>query len=269
MTDIQKASFSKRIFAFLADIIVAAILTAGIYLLMSTVLGVDKYNDKYNEIIRRYEEEYGVLFSDTAKMTREEYDRLPEQERKNYEAAVAAANADDEANAAIKASYGISFSIFAGGIVVSALLLEFLIPAFTGDGRTLGKLLFGLGVMRTGCTKLSRPVLFVRGVVGKGILEAALPAAVLVTSISGVTGIFGLILIGIFIVAEIVSFVRSGGSTMLHDVLADTVVIDWASQRIFNTEQERDEYEKKAAASAAEHDPYNDQTVKQDLPENK
>ncbi len=269
MTDVQKAPYSKRIFAFLCDIIIAAILTAGLYLLMSSILNVDSYNEKYQQIIHRYEEEYGVSFSETAKMTREEYYKLSEQERSVYEAAVAAANADEEANAAIRTSYAISFSIFAAGIVISALLLEFLIPAFTGDGRTPGKLLFGLGVMRTGCTQISRPVLFVRGVVGKGTLEAALPAAVIVTSFSGVTGVFGLILLAVFAVAELVTLIKSRGSLLLHDVLADTVVVDWASQRIFKTEAERDEYEKKAAESSAAYDPYKGTTVNENLPENK
>lgn len=256
MTDVQKAPYSKRLFAFFADLILAGILTTGIYFVMSVVLRVDSYNDTYRTIISSYEREYGVTFG----MTAEEYGKLSEEEKTNYKNAVDAANADEEANKAIRTSYTISFCIFASGIVLSVLILEFVIPIFTKDGRSLGKLLFGLGVMRGSCIRISKPVLFVRNVIGKGVFETALPAVIILTVFNNVTGIFGVILLVIFIIAEIVSLIRSGGSAMLHDVLADTVVVDWASQRIFKDIEERREYEEKQKRSAAEHDPYQDST---------
>jgi len=260
MTDVQKAPYSKRIFAFFADLILAGILTTGIYFVMSAAFNVDHYNDTYRSIISGYEQQYGVTFG----LTADEYNALPDAEKENYANAVNAANADEEANKAIRTSYGISFSIFASGIVISVLLLEFVIPLFTKDGRSLGKLLFGLGVMRGSCVKISKPVLFVRNVIGKGVFEAALPAVIIITVFNNVTGIFGIILLVIFLIAEIVALVRSGGSSMLHDVLADTVVVDWASQRIFNSIEERQEYEEKLKQSASEYDPYQNSTDKQD-----
>ena len=174
MTDAQKAPYSKWLFAFFADLILAGILTTGIYFVMSVVLRVDSYNDTYRTIISSYEREYGVTFG----MTAEEYGKLSEEEKTNYKNAVDAANADEEANKAIRTSYTISFCIFASGIVLSVLILEFVIPIFTKDGRSLGKLLFGLGVMRGSCIRISKPVLFVRNVIGKGVFETALPAVI-------------------------------------------------------------------------------------------
>ena len=265
MTDVQKAPYSKRLFAFFADLILAGILTTGVYFVMSVLLNVDSYNDTYKQIISGYEQEYGVTFG----MTAEEYNTLSEEEKTNYTNAVNAANADERANNAIRTSYSLSFAIFASGIVISVLILEFVIPIFTKDGRSLGKLLFGLGVMRGGCIRISKPVLFVRNVIGKGVFEGALPAVIILTVFNNVTGVFGIILLVVFIIAEIVSLVRSGGSAMLHDVLADTVVIDWASQRIYNSAEEKAAYEEKQKQSAIEHDPYRNITGNDEITGNK
>ena len=238
MVDLQKAPFGKRIFAFLADLIVAGILISGLYFAFSAILGVDSYAAKYNEILASYEAEYGVDY-DT---TQEEYDAMTDAEKDHYREAVAAMNADEEANRAIKTAYTMTFAIFAGGIIISMLLLEFIVPLLFKDGRTLGKRLFGLGVMRTNYVRITPVQLFVRGVIGKGVFELVLPILIVMSVLSGRTGMFGLILLGAMVIAEIVVLVKSDSNSMLHDVLADTAVVDWASQMIFENEKQRDEY---------------------------
>ena len=76
------------------------------------------------------------------------------------------------------------------------------------------------------------------------------------TALMGVTGIFGFIMVGVFGIAEIVALVKTGGQCFLHDVLADTYVIDWSSQPIFDTAEERDTFlaEREAARKAAEEE---------------
>ena len=250
--DLQRAAHSKRLFAFLADMILAGILIVGIYFAMSAALDVDSYGAKYEEIKAGYEEKFGVSFG----MTQEQFDELDEEARENYRAAVDAMNSDEEATNAIKTSYTLTFVIFASGIVLAMAILEFLIPLILKDGRTLGKLLFGLGVMRRNFTHIKNPVLFVRGVIGKGVFELILPALLILTISSGITGIFGIVLLAVMAIAEIVVFAKSGTGAMLHDVLADTVVIDWASQRIFNTDEEREAYEKAQRESEEERKLY-------------
>ena len=75
-------------------------------------------------------------------------------------------------------------------------------------------------------------------------------------TLMGVTGIFGFIMVGVFGIAEIVALVKTGGQCFLHDVLADTYVIDWSSQPIFDTAEERDTFlaEREAARKAAEEE---------------
>ncbi len=244
MNDLQRAAFSKRLFAFLADLILASILISGIYFVMSAALGVDGYNARYNEIMTSYEEEYGVKFGVTA----EEYGGMTPDEKENYKAAVDAMNNDAEAKEAISTSYRLVFIIFASGIIVSMAILEFAVPLAFGDGRTLGKRLFGLGVMRRSSVKISPTVLFVRGVVGKAVFEMILPVLILLSALAGATGFFGIVLLVVFAVAEIAAYAISRTGAFLHDILADTVVIDWDSQMIFDSIAARDEYIKKKNA---------------------
>jgi uncharacterized RDD family membrane protein YckC len=238
MNDIQHAAFSKRLFAFLADVVIAGLLVTGIFLLLWTVFDVDRYKDVYAEVKAAYEQEYGVTFG----LTEEEFSKLDEAAQDNYSKAVDAMNADETSNNALKTYLTFALSILAGGIVLSGLLLEFVVPLLFKDGRTLGKKLFGLGVMRTGMLKIKAPVLFVRGVIGKAVFELLLPVVMTATALMGVTGIFGFIMLGVFAVAECVALVKTGGQCFLHDILADTYVVDWSSQPIFDTSEQRDAF---------------------------
>lgn len=238
MNDLQRAPVSKRLFAFLLDVILASILIAGIYTAGSAVFRTDRYGDRYREIIREYEAEWGVSF-DT---TQAQFDAMSDEEKTHYREAVDAANADEEANRAIRASYRSAFLLFAGGILAAFLILEFAVPLLLGDGRTLGKRLFGLGVMRQDGVRVTAPVLFIRGVIGKGVLELILPILVVVSVLSGQTGVFGIALLVVFAAGEILAIVRSRTGALLHDVLAGTVAVDWASQRIFESRDAREAF---------------------------
>ena len=246
MNDLQSAAVSRRLFAFVTDLILASILIAGVYLLLSAILRPNRYNARYQEILTDYEARYNVSF-DT---TQEQFDEMDEAGKANYREAVNAMNADEDANRAIRTSYRLTFLIFISGILLAMLILEFLIPLWLGDGRTLGKRLFGLGVMRRNGIRVGSASLFVRAVIGKGVLEVIFPVLILLTAISGMTGIFGIVLLAALMVAQIAVYIRSRAGVLLHDLLSDTVVIDWASQRIFRDETERDAYlqEQKEAA---------------------
>ena len=247
--DIQLAPVSKRMFAFLLDLILASILVTGFYLVLSSALDIDSYGEKYNERKAAYETVYGVDFEN------DDYQSMDETAKANYKAAVDAMNADEEANKAIKTSYALTFGILGGGIVLAMLLLEFVVPLLLKDGRTLGKRLFGLGVMRRSSLRISAPVLFVRGVIGKGLFELVLPVMLIVTAGAGVTGIFGLILLGIMVIAEIVVVAKSGTNAFLHDLLSDSVVIDWDSQQIFPDEGSLRKYLAERAEAESEAGP--------------
>lgn len=245
MFDLQRAAFSKRLFAFLADLILASILITGVYFVMSAALDVEGYNAIYDEKLAEYEQKYGVTFG----LTQEQYDGLTQEEKDNYKAAVDAMNSDDVANDAVNTSYRLAFIIFASGILISMALLEFLIPLLFGDGRTLGKRLFGLGVMRRSSIRMSPTSLFVRSVIGKAVFELILPVLIFFSIITGITGVFGIAMLIVFCIAEIAAYAVSHTGAFLHDILADTVVVDWDSQMIFDSIKTRDEYYEKKKAS--------------------
>lgn len=235
--EIQYAPYSKRLYAFLADVILVGLLVSAFYLALSAIFDIDGYKARYTELIAQYEAQYDVTFG----LSEAEYNDLTPEQQANYKQAVDAVNADKEVNDVVRKGYTLVFVTIVVGILVAMLLLEFVVPLLLKDGRTLGKRLFGLGVMRTDSTKLSPFVLLVRNVVGKGIFELVLPVVVVLTIVLGITGVFGIVLLAVWAVAELVVFLRTGHA-LLHDILADTVVVDWDSQRIFDTAQARDEF---------------------------
>ena len=252
MIDLQKAPYAKRMFAFLADFVIAAMLTVGMYLLLANVLDTDGYLNRYNEICAEYEERYGVDYS----TDEEAYSKMTDEEKAHYKEAVDAMNADEEANKAITGYFTLTLVILSAGVFGSVILLEFVIPVILKDGRSLGKRLFGLGVMRTGFTRASAPIIFVRNVIGKGVMEFILPALTFISVITGVTGVFGWVLIAVFAAGEVFSLVKLGPGRFLHDVIADTVAVDWGSQMIFESEEQRDEYIDKLKQQKKEEETY-------------
>ena len=165
-------------------------------------------------------------------------------------------NGDEEANKAVKSLYLSVFGIFTSGIIASFLIFDFAVPLILKDGRSLGKRLFGIGVIRTGFTHVSPFIVFTRNVIGKGVFEFLLPIMILISSVMGLTVVFGIALLAVFLIAETVVLIKSSGGRFLHDVLADTVAVDWESQRIFVNEEERDEYIKEQERLSRENDIY-------------
>ena len=64
---IQKTNFWNRIAAALLDLILLMIVSVGAMTLVGWISGYDKYRDTISEVQAKYEEEYGVKFSETEK----------------------------------------------------------------------------------------------------------------------------------------------------------------------------------------------------------
>jgi uncharacterized RDD family membrane protein YckC len=132
--------------------------------------------------------------------------------------------------------------------LVTHLILFFAVPLFFKNGQTLGKKMFGLGVMRTNFTKLTSPILFARSIVGLYAMETMAPLLFTVMIFYGMLGGVGVITIGLIFALQILVMSVTKTNSSIHDLLADTVVIDFASQKIFDTEEELAAY--KAAEQA-------------------
>ncbi len=256
MFDLQKATFTKRISAYLFDIILFFIAVVGFGCIMSAILGYDAKLEQLQTKYQEYADEYGIDLG----LTDEEYELWTDEEKADYDERVEAANEAIAADEELTELYGkvIAYTILMVTIstLLSFLVLEFAIPIFIGNGQTLGKKVFSVALMRTDGVKISTMQLFVRTILGKYTLELMIPLFIIAMMIIGAIGIIGPIVLLAILVMEVVCYVKTGTNSLIHDVVAVTVCVDYASQMIFESEEELIEYKKRVAAEAAESKPY-------------
>ena len=244
---LQKANAWKRISAFLLDAILTALLAIAAGLVMSVLLRYDSYAQRMEELYSFYEKEYDTSFD----LTEESYKALSEEEKAKFDAAYRALTSDSEAMALYQRVVVYTFLIVTTGLLAAFLILEFAVPLWLGEGRTLGKKVFGLAVMRIDHVRVNGIILFVRGILGKFTLETMIPVHVLIMLMFNTIGIVGGIALIVLAVTQLIILVTSGTGAVLHDKLASTVVVDMATQRIFDTPEEMLEAKKTAAAERA------------------
>ena len=125
-----------------------------------------------------------------------------------------------------------------------------------GSGRTLGKKIFGLGLMRTEGVKISNVSLFIRTILGKYAIEIMIPVLIVLMLYWGTIGIVGPIVLGLILIVQLVVMITTRTNSLIHDLLADTVVIDYASQMIFDSREEMIAFKEKAHREAVAHQTY-------------
>ena len=239
--DLQKASMWKRVSAALLDAIVLVIAVVGVAFVLSTLFNYDSYNDALNGAYARYESEYGVEFE----LSTEQFAAMSAEELQVYQSAYEALIADDDAMYAYNMVINLTLTISTLSILLSYIILEFFVPKFLGNGQTIGKKIFSIAVMRVDGVKVSSPIMFIRTVLGKFTIETMIPVLIFVMISFNSIGIVGILILAAILVVEIVLMVVTHTNSMIHDVLAKTVVVDMASQMIFDSEQEMLAYRKK------------------------
>ena len=250
---LQKASFWKRISAYLFDFIIAIMLTLAFATGINIASGYDKKAEKLDNYYSFYEEIYGIDFD----ISEEEYEKLSAEEKANYDQANEALNNDSGFQDAHQDIFYLTLLMFGGGNFLAILLWYFVIPLFFGYGRTLGKKIFGIAVVRSNCVKVSNPVLFIRAIVGLYAIETMMPLALLIMIWFDMMGIVGLITIGLLLILQIAMLIVTQTNSSIHDLLTDTVVVDYASQQIFDTQEDLLSYQEEEHAKAVEQADYN------------
>ena len=250
--DLQKASMWKRISAFLFDCIMLGIVVVLIAWGLSALTGYDGYSQTVTDSYTRYSEEYGV----DLRLTQKEYEALPEEEALKVDAGFAALNADGTALRANRMMLQLSVLIISLGFFLAYLLMEFLIPLKIGTGQTLGKKIFGIGLMKTEGVKVSAVTLFIRAILGKYTIETMIPALIALMIYWGTIGVVGPAVLFLILLVEIILIVSTRTNALIHDLLAGTVVIDAASQRIFDTPEALAAYKAKIHAELASRQEY-------------
>lgn len=248
MYDLQKADLWKRISALLFDFILLVIVVVGAALLLSTVLNYDSFSDELKAIEAKYEQKHNVSFD----ISSDEYDALDEEGQKLLKDAYADFAHDKEAVRLYDLLLNLTLIIVTFAILIGYLLLEFVVPLLLGNGQTLGKKIFGIGVMREDGVKLSPLLLFTRTVLGKFTVETMIPVMIVIMFVFQVLNTVGLIVLIALLGVQVVLICATTARTPIHDKLAHTVTVDIASQRIFDSPEALLAYKQKLHAEQAQ-----------------
>lgn len=250
--ELQKASMLKRISAWLLDLILLLIVIVGVAGLVSAAVGFDSYSEQLEQYYAQYEKEYGVVFD----IDEETYNAMSESERGNYDAAYAALIADEDAMYTYNMTISLTLVVLSLGILGGFLLTEFVVPLIIGNGQTVGKRIFSLAVVRSNCVRISPVCLFIRTLLGKYTLETMIPVLVGFMVFYNMAGLVPVLLVLALAVVQLVLLITNRNHCVIHDLLADAVVVDMSTQMIFASEDALLDYKKRVAAEKADNSSY-------------
>ena len=256
MYTIQKASIMKRMAAFLLDFILMTIAVTGFAFLVALITNIQGHVDvmnarkeyfetKYYSEFGITEAEYNALSKDEQvkyhydfDISQEDYSALSEENRKNLDAAYGLMRNDEEYLYAITMVTNLTLIMITMGLMTAFILLELVIPKIFGNGQTVGKKVFSLGVVHVNAVKLTGVGLFTRTMLGKYTVEVMIPVMMLFMMLLSGEGLTAVLVLGLLIILEIFAFFRNRLDTPIHDVLSHTVCVDMSVQQIYENEEE-------------------------------
>lgn len=249
---IEKASLLKRFSAYLLDAILTIIVATGVLFVASHIVGYNEKSQIMDELYEEYEEKYGISFE----LTQEEYDKLTEEEKQNYEEAYEAFSQDEEVIYAYNLVFNLSLALITVGLLVGIAVVEFVIPLCLKNGQTVGKKIFGLCLVKSDSVKINNMMLFIRAFLGKFTIETMIPVYILLLIIFGNAGMIGTAVLFLVLIIQIILSFATTNKTLIHDLMAGTVVVDMSSQMIFESEEKMLEFKKDFYKKEAENKKY-------------
>ncbi len=250
MVSLQKASIGKRIISAIFDGILVSIIAVGLIALLSGVFKTDKHLEVYQQAYNKYSTQYNI------NLTYEEYNALTEQQKNDYNDRAAEAEkafaSDNDAVYAYNMFINLSLLIITLGVLLGVILIEFVVPLFFDNGQTLGKKIFGIALMHKDAIKVSNLQLFIRAVLGKFAIELMIPIYILMMVYFNSIGVISVAILFVLLAIQIICLIATRTNSLLHDVMAGTVAVDMASQRIFDSREALIEHTKKLHAEKAE-----------------
>lgn len=239
--DLQKASPLKRAAAFLLDFILLCVVVAGIAMAGSAAFNYNRYDQALEQCQQRYETQYGVSFE----ITQQEFAAMTPEQQKYLNDAYGEFTKDPEYAYNFSMVMNLTLVITSLSILLAFLLLEYAVPMVLGNGQTIGKKVFGLGLMKVSGVKINSISLFIRTLLGKFAIGTMIPVLMIMMMFMGVVGIIGpVVLLGI-VILQFGLMISSPTNAMIHDALAQTVTIDLSSQMIFGSEDELMDYKQR------------------------
>ncbi len=258
MYDFQKANMWKRISAWLFDFILIGIVIVGAACLFNLVLRYDKQCERVDQALvdfyDAYEQKHGIHLN-MEKYDNERFNELykTDEEKQAYFSAVEKEKETVEKNirsdtelltlydkySSLKYIVDNLFLVLITlSVMTGFLIMEFIIPLIFKNGQTLGKKIFGIGVMRTDGVKITPIQLFLRSIFGKCTLETLVPVYLLIMLMSQILGLVGIVIFVAIVLLEIVLLFATKARTPVHDIMSGTVTVDFASQMIFDSPEE-------------------------------
>ena len=270
MFELRKIGFVKRASALLLDAILLVVLTTGFMFIISLICKYDheqdlliSYQEQWSDYHKNYAQGVSEAYGFTYKITDEEkqtftvtdkdgnrvtlddvWKKLSEADGAGNEVTVKAWEdfqvLKDGAPLDRQYSYvlNLMFMMLSVGTALSYMVLEFIIPIIMKNGQTVGKKVFGIGLVRPDCVKITIPQLFARTFIGKYAIETMFPILLIILFFFGSLGIMAIILFAAVTILNIAVFFASKNRTPIHDVLAHTVVIDFKLQVVFQSTEE-------------------------------
>lgn len=252
MYDFQKANTWKRISAALFDFIMLVMVVVGFAYALSSIINYNSYFNELEAHYARYEKDYNLDFD----ISLEEYNALSEEDRATFDEASNAFSKDPAVNKTYQMLLNLTLLIAIFSILISYLILEFLVPLLFKNGQTLGKKIFGVGVMRIDGVKLTPFLLFVRSILGKYTIETMIPVfCAIMIYFNTMTGA-ALLVLGVMLIIQLGLLIANRERTPIHDKLSSTVTVDLSSQMIFDTVEDLLAYKEEKAKQAAERAEY-------------
>lgn len=250
--DLQRASMWKRISAWLLDAILLCIIATLMALVLAAVTNYDGYSEQLDARYTYFAEHYGV----SCNLTQEQVDAMSADERANLAAADEAIKADEEALYAYNMMLQLIIIMTSFGILLGYVVLEFAVPMVLGNGQTIGKKVFSLGIMQQNGVRVNGVCMFIRTVLGKYAIETMIPVMMVLMLFFGTIGTAGWIVVGVIGIVQIALLITTRERCMIHDKLANTVTVDLPSQMIFKTQEDLIAYKEKVAAEKAANQVY-------------
>ena len=226
----KKATWFKRILAFLLDVILFAVLVSGMMLLLSFVLGYQRDL----ELLEEKYIQYGIYVLNNSGT----YEFCTTVNNEACLDAWEAFNLDAEACAYYDSTAIKTIPILIGGIFFSELILDFIVPLFIKNGRTIGMFCLGIAYLDTKDIQITSIQLFIHFLFGKFLVVSALPVFFFLMHFFNLWPNYGLLVcLGILLVNVLMKFFtpkRMG----IADSIGKMYLIDNESQVYCKTVEE-------------------------------
>lgn len=251
--DIQKASILKRISAWLLDFILICILAVGFMFLLSWITGLDKYSTQWQQTTEKWAKEYNVDFN----ITEEQYNKFTDAEKANWDAAYDKVEQELSQNKSRSMTLSLLVVCLIIGLLLSFVILNFIVPLALKNGRTVGMKVFNLGVVFTNGVRINTFALFVRSILGQYTLETMVPVFIVIMVVLGLpVGFVGLVVLVGLAILQLVLVIATKTRSLVHDIISNTVIVDMASQMIFENYDALVSYKEEVAKASAEKSEY-------------